>query len=308
MVAGGLAGRAVHQDDPRRTRLGQGHPGHEGRRAGRESAPGIPSRETKDRRPKTKDRGKRMTAGPEPLKVLSQKRIADRHFIIELESPRIARSAKPGQFVQVRLDESSDPLLPRPFSFLDASKKSFRILYQVVGKGTLLISEKKPGDRLLVLGPLGNGFSWRPKTKDQRQKTSLVLVGGGVGIPPLYHLAKTVLEDKKSGFEKPRKMFASIGPSLKLSIPGSAANFARSLTTFWSASSKFFSELSVLKIAALTVIKSPRVCIAAAPTVLMSALKLSSKIIFCASCAWNSFDSLRVRLFGNKSSIIIIRR
>ena len=143
-----------------------------------------------------------MTAGPEPLKVLSQKRIADRHFIIELESPRIARSAKPGQFVQVRLDESSDPLLPRPFSFLDASKKSFRILYQVVGKGTLLMSEKKPGDRLLVLGPLGNGFSWRPKTKDQRQKTSLVLVGGGVGIPPLYHLAKTVLEDKKSGFEK----------------------------------------------------------------------------------------------------------
>src|SRR5262249_17482828 len=65
----------------------------------------------------------------------------------------------------------------------------FSILYHVVGKGTELLSKKAEGDALCVIGPLGNGFSDEPSGE-------CVLVGGGVGIPPLYHLARTFVAAK----------------------------------------------------------------------------------------------------------------
>ena len=112
-----------------------------------------------------------------------------------LRSPAIAKSAKPGQFVQLLCaDDSLDPLLPRPFSFLDASGTDFSILYHVVGKGTELLSKSAKGESLRVLGPLGNGFSLGLQTADCRLQT--IMVGGGVGIPPLFHLAKTLLKNK----------------------------------------------------------------------------------------------------------------
>ena len=135
------------------------------------------------------------------MKILSNKKIAEGHYVIVFESPRITKSAKPGQFVQIMTDDGCDPLLPRPFSFLDVDGKCFRILYQVVGKGTTLLSQKKKGESLRVLGPLGNGFNMGAKVKGQSAR-KLALVGGGVGIPPLYHLAKVVLKDRRSGIGK----------------------------------------------------------------------------------------------------------
>ena len=70
---------------------------------------------------------------------------------------------------------------------MTVSKNDFSILYQTVGKGTQLLSGLRKGDERWIIGPLGNGFSKKPKEKN------LVLVGGGVGIPPLYHLAKELL-------------------------------------------------------------------------------------------------------------------
>jgi len=140
----------------------------------------------------------------ERLRILSNAPVAPGHFTIEFESPRIARAAEPGQFVQVLADDYYEPLLPRPFSFLDVTQKSFKILYQIVGKGTRLISEKKKGDSLVVLGPLGRGFS-RAKNAG-----GVGLVGGGVGIPPLFHLAKVLLADKKLCF-KPKDIHVFLG-------------------------------------------------------------------------------------------------
>lgn len=139
----------------------------------------------------------------EQCKVLENKKVAPGHFVLKMASPRIAKAARPGQFVQVGTvplgrfsskvqmpslgglsPQAYDPLLPRPFSFLTATKKDFSVLYHVVGRGTQILSEAKKGDALSVVGPLGNGFSV--------QKKPAVLVGGGVGIPPLYHLAQAL--------------------------------------------------------------------------------------------------------------------
>ena len=129
----------------------------------------------------------------ETCAILDNKKVAPGHWVLKLRSRAIAKAALPGQFVQVLCaDDSFDPLLPRPFSFLSAQNDVFSILHQVVGKGTELLSKKKKGDTLRVLGPLGNGFTLRPQVKAKKA----VLVGGGVGIPPLYHLTETLLKNK----------------------------------------------------------------------------------------------------------------
>lgn len=121
----------------------------------------------------------------EKCPVLANEKVAPGHYVIRLGSPRIAKNAKPGQFVQISCGPGTDPLLPRPFSFLTTTKKDISILYHVVGAGTRLLAQAKKGDALWVLGPLGTGFS------AAKGKTAL-LVGGGVGIPPLYHFAQTL--------------------------------------------------------------------------------------------------------------------
>lgn len=120
--------------------------------------------------------------------VVSQEKVAPGHFVLTLRSPKIASAAKPGQFVQVLCRDSYDPLLPRPFSFLDTTKSQFSILYHVVGKGTEILSQVKKGETLSVLGPSGNGFCAEGAPKGTR----FLMAGGGVGIPPLYHFAKSL--------------------------------------------------------------------------------------------------------------------
>jgi dihydroorotate dehydrogenase electron transfer subunit len=96
--------------------------------------------------------------------------------------------AAPGRFVMLRIEDSADPLLRRPFAIFDANASAsgtyFEILYRVVGKGTARLSAKKEGDRLDILGPLGKGF--RPDTSAEEHW----LVGGGIGLAPLYALAR----------------------------------------------------------------------------------------------------------------------
>ena len=130
--------------------------------------------------------------------VVENKKVAPGHYILKLASPKIARNAKPGQFVQILCADSAEPLLPRPFSFLTASQKEFSILYQVIGKGTKILSQTVKGDELWVLGPLGNGFmAEKPfPLSTIHHPPPVFLVGGGVGIPPLYHLAQTLVKNK----------------------------------------------------------------------------------------------------------------
>ena len=132
----------------------------------------------------------------ETCEVLENKTVAPGHFVMKLRSKKIGKTALPGQFVQILCSgDSMDPLLPRPFSFLEASASDFSILYNVVGQGTGLMAKFKKGDKTHVLGPLGKGFTLRRKKEDGRGKR--LLVGGGVGIPPLYHLAENLVRAKE---------------------------------------------------------------------------------------------------------------
>ncbi len=94
----------------------------------------------------------------------------------------------PGQFVNIALEGR---FLRRPISVCDYDDKSFTIIYKVVGEGTADMSLMKKGTKLDILTGLGNGFS----TKNHFQKP--LLVGGGVGVPPLYNLCKVLLSQGK---------------------------------------------------------------------------------------------------------------
>ncbi|MBW1974237.1 MAG: dihydroorotate dehydrogenase electron transfer subunit [Deltaproteobacteria bacterium] len=99
-----------------------------------------------------------------------------------LQAPMIAREARPGQFVMVRVDKSYDPFLRRPFSFfrIDKEEGIIEIGYKVVGRGTTLLSQKKRGQTVDLLGPLGNGFRLPPE-----DTSDIWVIAGGVGITAL---------------------------------------------------------------------------------------------------------------------------
>jgi dihydroorotate dehydrogenase electron transfer subunit len=116
---------------------------------------------------------------------------------LTLLCPRIAAIAKPGQFVMVRAGETLDPLLRRPFSIHKvAADGTLAILFKVIGKGTRLLATAAPGDKLDVIGPLGRGFIPDPAGPH-------CLIGGGMGIAPLYFLAQQLLASGTSHANPP---------------------------------------------------------------------------------------------------------
>jgi len=107
--------------------------------------------------------------------------------LMRIEAPDIAVAAQPGQFITVRCGNFT---LRRPFSVHqsspltgeDSGEGEIALLFKVTGKGTLWLSQRQRGDKVDILGPLGNGFTIKPKSKN------LLLVAGGIGIAPLVFL------------------------------------------------------------------------------------------------------------------------
>ena len=115
-------------------------------------------------------------------KVLAQQELATDVFFLVVEAPEIARFARAGQFVQLRI-LSGDFTLRRPVGVaaVDEKKGSIAFIYRVVGKGTRALSQLMPGEIVNVLGPLGHGFAMQYKHP--------LLVGGGMGLSPLLYYA-----------------------------------------------------------------------------------------------------------------------
>jgi dihydroorotate dehydrogenase electron transfer subunit len=118
--------------------------------------------------------------------VIAKEEIMPGIFSLTLISPEISKEARPGQFVNISCcGDNSNFILRRPFSIHSVVPgRVFEILFQVVGKGTELLSNVKQHDVLDVIGPLGNGFSFSEDIK------SALLVGGGIGVAPLLYLAE----------------------------------------------------------------------------------------------------------------------
>jgi len=103
--------------------------------------------------------------------------------LIWIEAPNIACSVLPGQFITVRC---GDFTLRRPFSVHQVSSREIALLFKVAGKGTSWLSQRQTGEKIDILGPLGEGF--RIPSVIARQSKHLLLVAGGIGIAPLVFL------------------------------------------------------------------------------------------------------------------------
>ena len=123
-------------------------------------------------------------------KILQNEEIEPGFFRMCIASSYLAKKAKPGQFVEVRCGKETDPLLRRPLGIHRVVKGGIELLYEVVGRGTGLISGMKEKDACDLIGPLGNGFDvpLRP--------CASILVGGGNGVAPLLFLAEELAKKR----------------------------------------------------------------------------------------------------------------
>ena len=118
------------------------------------------------------------------------------HYVLAFSAPKLARDARPGQFVAVAGETTGQQILRRPFSVYTADPETgvASILFSVYGPVTRMLAQAQPGDRLDLIGPLGGrGF-----TADPTPDTHHILIGGGYGVPPLAFLARTILAAQPS--------------------------------------------------------------------------------------------------------------
>jgi dihydroorotate dehydrogenase electron transfer subunit len=137
--------------------------------------------------------------------VVSHKRIKSFYYLLGIDCPPIADRIKPGQFVMLKVSDDCSPLLRRPFSVYksypvshpEKKKRGYLfILYKEVGKGTRKMTALKKGQRVDLIGPLGNGFTLPPLPSSGNG----ILIGGGMGIVSLYPLVEASGQRKWSVF------------------------------------------------------------------------------------------------------------
>lgn len=160
--------------------------------------------------------------------IKRNERIADRIYQLVIEGKN-QEIPKPGQFYYIRINDTTDPLLRRPISVQDYDEetKQISMIYRIEGTGTTRLKIKKTEELLDVVGPLGHGFPTETLTPDSR----ILLIGGGIGIPPLYYLGKDLVnkgfrftallgfQSKSDSFLKDD--FSKIGETRVASIDGS---------------------------------------------------------------------------------------
>ncbi len=140
----------------------------------------------------------------EIVAVTENRPLTGGHFLLSLRAPRQAQATRPGQFAMVRLLGRSDVLLRRPMSVYDVSPTTrppraagkrganahrqpeiLQLLYKIVGRGTRLMAELRPGDSVGLAAPLGHGFFAEEYLEEARRADEVLLVTGGIGIAAL---------------------------------------------------------------------------------------------------------------------------
>ena len=136
-------------------------------------------------------------------------RLCDDHYqLILKDTGRVSESTRPGQFINLAIPNRPDLILRRPFSVARADPKQhlLTIVYRIVGRGTKAMTDLKPGNKLDILGPLGNGWNL-PVTP-----MNCLLLGGGCGVAPLWTLAEHLRKKKcrvvtMMGFQSQKQVF-----------------------------------------------------------------------------------------------------
>lgn len=136
------------------------------------------------------------------MKITDNKKIAEKTYFMSLEGDTSAIT-KPGQFINIKLDGF---FLRRPISVCDCENGKLSIIYKVVGNGTKEMSELPVGAELDILSGLGNGYD------TSKSGDCPVLIGGGVGVPPMYMLCKKLVSEGKKatvilGFNSEKEVF-----------------------------------------------------------------------------------------------------
>jgi dihydroorotate dehydrogenase electron transfer subunit len=118
-------------------------------------------------------------------RVLVNEAVGTRYQRLVLSAPEVAARVTPGQFVNLRVTRTLEPLLPRPFSvfWADEAKGEVELLFKTVGRGTAILATVPAGEELPLVGPLGNAF------KPEADADVHLCVGGGTGMAPVYFLA-----------------------------------------------------------------------------------------------------------------------
>lgn len=168
------------------------------------------------------DKPHRETIFLEDAEVLRQEAFPAEQFVIEVRAPECASAALAGQFAHV----TCDPAVPmrRPLSIMraDAAAGTLEFLYKIVGDGLRHLAARQPGDRISVLGPIGRPF----ETHAERSRP--LLLGGGVGIPPMVFLAEALTRDRRASWQPLVLMGSEVpfpfptAPS-RLGVPGMPA-------------------------------------------------------------------------------------
>jgi dihydroorotate dehydrogenase electron transfer subunit len=128
-------------------------------------------------------------------RVLDQTAFDADQFVIRIEAPKCASRAEPGSFAHITCHETIPMRRPLSLMRADASAGWVEILYKVAGAGLHALAQRKAGDTLSILGPIGRGFTLNPA----RPRT--LLLGGGVGIPPMVFLAERLKERKDARWQ-----------------------------------------------------------------------------------------------------------
>lgn len=115
-------------------------------------------------------------------------KIAKDTYKMKIKGDFVKECREPGQFINIRIGDGREHMLRRPISIsqIDKGEKLVTIIYKVVGEGTKFLTEIKKGNDIDIMGPLGRGYDTFSLKKDE----TALLIGGGVGVPPLYELAK----------------------------------------------------------------------------------------------------------------------
>lgn len=126
-------------------------------------------------------------------KLVKKEQLKQDIYKFSVQAKEITEIAKPGQFIEIRITEQVEPFLRRPISIYNIDKQNgiLEFIFQVKGNGTEILAKREEGQSVDIIGPLGNG------TFEFNKYKNISIIGGGIGVFPLYELSKQAKQQGK---------------------------------------------------------------------------------------------------------------